>query len=1025
LARTFFHPGRLPLLVAWLFAGACSGAGRPDPGFSPDQGVLVAKPTGGFFVADPHHGGKAPRLRLLEIGWGRRVDVHDLGSDGRPSALPVLRDVVIGEHVLGDGVTMTLDTNPVTHETRLVLHRRHDFDDGSGLTFEELLAQATAGLSAVLPRHDDGSAPRPFSLVARDATLVLRFDDLLLDTPELEAALFEAVRLRTGYPPTTAATARIVFDPSHGGLADGRFRSTRVLVDLSVSEREAEESPYFLPVAPQGLPASSPLSDQGNASLHLVTRLDLAGGRSLRLTNLTGGGLLLEGPSEAATGDLVRAWRTGNARDLNAGFLLDLTAPRLVGSFEVELEGVRAAPAGPPGFAFEGELAFVSPCRFALRTGDTLEIGGELHELVTNPDAPDAAGRVTGLEFTRLARTPVTDPDALLGRARLLAPYRDEAQLPPACWLAFIPPASAPPGDGVSAASEVVLRFSEPMDPASFRAFDSFRVLRGPIPTLPVITAQDIVVGEVRAAANLQQFRLVPRLPLDNTGTREYRFELPLRVDGVRDLTGAPLVDTFEQAEFRLDARETPRASAGFALRFESEDELVPVGSPDVRGQIAYDVGAGGVLRPREPAFASYTADARVPLLSLMGFWPLGVQTPLTPLGSRMQMLWRYADFNWRVRDERFHNLDVLGLHWSPLAGRVVSDLYPLFEVRLAHTPWLPDEAPQSNGAPRYTLSGLPALGKFDDNVLGGPRGGQVIVHPRGLGYRIRPSDLFVSNSGTPLMPFPWNRAGAEPTTYTWRDTALLGRGGPRGTGVPLDIEVGDPLRLDTGIGSYYPTTKVASVGLPLLWEIRCYPTAAGLGFNSLDVLLGFPGWASPYWRVFSTGGIDTTGATVEVDPDLAQFPSGGFNPNSNPPGLPTPQVADNSFYVGQIDTVVRLSRAVTIWIDTGMTDPRYVAPVLEPRQQPDGTSVLPEFRSAHDFTPEAGASPFDAALLDPYGDFQEGSPVHAGDGDWSSDITRVNGARFLQVRFTFFNNIDAGLAPELDSFGVAYERGF
>ena len=987
--------------------------------------MLVAKPEGGFFVADAHQGGNASRLRLIEIGWGRRVDVHDLGPDGRPSVLPILRDVVIGEHVLSDGETTTLETNPVTHESRLILHRRHDLDDGSGITFESLLARATASLAALQPRNDDGSAPRPFSLVARDATLVLRFDDLLLDTPELSSALFEAVRLRSGYPPTTPAAARIVFDPSHGGLAEGRFRSTRVLVDLSISEREAEELPYFVPVAPQGLPASSPLTDQANASLHLVSRLDPAAGRNLRLTNLAGGGLIVEGPSEAATGDLVRAWRTGNARDQNSGFLFDLAAPRLVGAFAVEMEAVRAAPAGPAGFAFEGEFVFVSPCRFAPRAGDTLEIGGELHELLSTPVQPDADGRVTGLEFTRLSREPLADPDALLGRARLLAPYREEAQLPSACWLAFIPPASAPPGDGVAAESEVVVRFSEPMDPASFRAFDSFRVLRGPIPTVPVVTAQDIVVGEVRAAANLQEFRLAPRLPFDNTAGREYRLELAARLDGVRDLTGAPIARSFELAEFRLDPDEPPRGNAGFALRFASDDELVPVGRPDVRGQIVHDVGAGGVLRPREPVFASYTADASVPLISLMGFWALGVQTPLTPLGSRMQMLWRYADFNWRVRDERFHNMDVLGLHWAPLAGRAVSDLYPLFEIRLSHTPWLPDEAPQTNGAPRYPFSGLPGLGKFDDNVLGGARGGQVVVHPRGLGYRLRPSDMFLSNSGTPLLPFPWNRSGAPRTTYTWRDTALLERGGPRGAGVPLDIEVGDPLRLDTGIGTYYPNTKVASVGLPLLWEIRCYPTSAGLGFNSLDVMLAFPGWPSPYWRVFSTGGIDTSGQPVEVDPDLALFPSGGFNPNSSPPGLPTPQTADNSFYMGQIDTVVRLSRAVTIWIDTGTTEPRYVEPVMEPRLQPDGTSILPEYRGAHDFSPDSGLGPFDAALLDPYGDFLGGTVEHAGDGDWSPDIRSANGARFLQVRFTFLNNVDAGLAPELDSFGVAYERGF
>jgi len=1012
--------------LGWLAvcAAACSGRGSPDPGFSPSEGTLVAKPGGGFFLADTHFGGRASRLRLLEIGWGRLVDVHDVDAQGRPSATPVLRDVVIGEGVLSDGATMTLETHPVTHETRLILHRTRGVDDGSGLDFEELLVRATTSLAALRPKHDDGSASLPVSLVARDGTLLLRFDDLLADGPELERVIFEVVRLAIGYPPTTPLAVRTLFDPNHGGLAEGEFHSTRILIDLAVSEREAAELPYFVPAGPAGLPPSSTFTEQPNVSLHLVTRVDPASGRMLTLTNLAGRALLPEGPSEATTGDVVRAWRSGNASDLNGGFLLDLVQPSVVGTFEVVLENARDDPAGPTGFAFEAELVFASPCRFAPRAGDSLELGGELYELPESAGEPDNDGRVAGVRLTRLAATPLADPAALHGLGRLFAPYRDEAQLVPACWLTFIPPARDPPGRGISSDTQVVVRFSEPMDPASFRAFDSFRLLRGPVPTDPRVTATEIVVGEVRAAASLQEFRFLPRLPLDNVGQAEYRFELGSTLDGVRDLTGAGLRDSFQLAEFTLDPGELPQANAGFALRFQEDDELVPTGFADVRGQITYDFGSGGVLRPRATAFSSYTADRSVPVLSITGVWPLGVQTPLSPMGSKVQMLWRYADFNWRVRDERFHNMDVTGLYWSPLAGRLISDLFPLFEMRLGHSIWKPDEAPQQNGAPRYPFSGLPGIGEYEDNYLGGPRGGPVVVHPRGLGYRVRPADMVSAGTGTPLLPFPWNRSGAPPSSYTWRDTAILGTGDARGTGVPMDIEVGDPLRLDTGIGSYYPGGEVPSVGLPLLWEIRCYPTAAGLGFNSLDVLLMFPGWSTPNCRVFSTGGVDSSGQPVTKDPDLERFPSGGFNPNSSPPGAPTALVADNSYYVGQIDTVVRLSRAVTIWIDTGTIDPRYVDPVLEPRVQPDGTAVVPEFRGAHEISLDAGNAPFDAALLDPYGDFRPGTVEHLADGEWSPDIRAANGARFLQVRFTFVNNIAVGLSPELDSFGVAYERG-
>jgi hypothetical protein len=423
---------------------------------------------------------------------------------------------------------------------------------------------------------------------------------------------------------------------------------------------------------------------------------------------------------------------------------------------------------------------------------------------------------------------------------------------------------------------------------------------------------------------------------------------------------------------------------------------------------------ARGVLEPRRVASASYAVDRGVPLVSRMAFFGRGVQTPLSPLGSKLQALWRYCDFGWQVRDERFHNLDVVGMSWSPVGGQLIADFFPQFELRLSHARFIPDETFDQTFAPKYPSSGL--LGgpnRFDANQLEE----QTVVHPRGLGYRVRPTDLVLNASGTPLLGFPWNRSGVAPTRFTWRDTAVLARAGNGSPGVPLDIEVGPPTFLDQDEGGAGPPGRVPSIGLPLLWEVRCFPTSAGLGFNSLDIRLPVPGWPSPNYRAFSTGGIDQSGQPVSKDPDLELRPSGGFDPSSRPPGLPTPLSADSSLYVGAIDTVVRVSRAVTAWIDTGTLAPAYVPPVVEPREQPGTSSLLLEFRGA---TAAADAA-LDASRLDFYGDADPGLVELLGDGTWSSDIRAADGARFLQIRFTFLNDLEGELSPELDSVGIAY----
>jgi hypothetical protein len=771
-------------------------------------------------------------------------------------------------------------------------------------------------------------------------------------------------------------------------------------------------------VNPAGLPPGARNSPLANATLRIPTRIDPSSGRFVRLSNLAGRGLELSGPVDPASEDLVRAFRGGNAQDVNGGLLLDLTPPTLVGAFPLTIEAARAEPAGPDGFAFRVDLRFETPCQAAPRPGDTLALGGELYEVRAAAAAPDFDGRVADVALVSLARAPLAAPGALLGRARMLTPYRTTA-LDPGCWITFAPlPGSAPARD-VDSDVRVHLLFSEPMDPSSFRAFDTFRLLRGRDEGQPP-GAIDLVVGTIRVEPDLQEFSFVPRLPLANQTERDYRIELVAGIEGVRDLSGSLLSGSFARAGFVLSADQPAVRNAGFALRFASEDEVASPGAPDLRGQVERDEERG-FLTTRPAATASYSADRGVPLVNRMAGFGLGVQTPLSPLGSKLQMAWRYCDFGWRVRDERLHNIDVIGLSWSPLGGHLVADFFPLFELRLAHSRWVPDETAAQTQVPRYPASGLTGASEpFDANLLEHPDD-QAIVHPRGLGYRVRPSDLTQNLNGTPLLAFPWNRSGAPQTTFTWRDTAVVERWGRGSPGVPLDIEVGAPLFLDVNQGEVAGPGEVPSIGLPLLWEVRCFPTSAGLGFNSLDIVLPFVGWSTPNFRAFSTGGVDRTGRIVNKDPDLEERPSGGFNPNSNPPGLPTPLTADNSFYVGQIDTVIRVSRAVTVWIDTGTTAPAFVQPVVEPREQPGTSSILLEFRGADDIAIVPGDPGFDAAQLDYYGDIEPGLVTFHGDGTWRSDLSELDGTRFVQIRISFLNDLLGNLSPELDSIGIAY----
>ena len=148
--------------------------------------------------------------------------------------------------------------------------------------------------------------------------------------------------------------------------------------------------------------------------------------------------------------------------------------------------------------------------------------------------------------------------------------------------------------------------------------------------------------------------------------------------------------------------------------------------------------------------------------------------------------------------------------------------------------------------------------------------------------------------------------------------------------GLPSNPQVGP------GVAPMFPNPgpwgagNVPTIGLPLLWEIRCYPDDGALGLNQFDlgtvVLNG-----APSMRAFSNGGVATGGITVIKDPDLQTTATGGFNPTSTPPGFVTVGL-DNGFYLGQLNLVSRISRAHTIWFDTPTVNvPRYVEPLVHP----------------------------------------------------------------------------------------------
>lgn len=995
-------------ISALLTLGAPLGAQTAGRQENTALGLQRRPDGGGAFLLDPHRGGRARELRLEEVVYGRLVDVHALDASGRVDPMPILRDFLVGETVLGDGRDYLLYTSPVTQVTHLVVLRRRDGlgHPGSGRGFDELLREAEEAVVRVSPATPD--APR-FTAVPRNAAMGLRFSDLLEDDSEAALGLTEAVRIvdAQGHP----VPARVRFDPNHGGLSGGAFHSTRVLVDPSVSAFEAGQSQMPIQVNLAGLPEGS--ESGPDFVLLLPTRLDPGSGRFARLTNRAGQGLSV--PAGAL--DLRRAARTGSRQDAHGGYLIDVDPPHALGTLALQVSHAVVDPSGTPGFDFLVDWSFTTPCKVRPQLGDALEVNGLTLELVARGPEPSLAGAVLGARVHLAQAMPVA-PAALLGNGALAARLRRDLTDSP-CWFQVLPPPALPPGEGLATASEFRLRFSEPMDPSSLDPFGSFRAVRGDKPA----DAENTVVAAIQPSVDLTRADLVPTLPLAHEmgDPTAYRLEVQAGSAGPRDLAGNAL-RVGPVAKVRIASAEPSETSGGLVLRFSAPDEVPGTGA-DLRGNVFYDLAKGRV-RGRPAAFFSAPVDRTQPVPSLMIPFPSGVQSPLVPLGSKLHGVWRYCDAGWSVRDESKYDVDVVGIAYSPVGGVVISDFFPRFEIRLAHGRRLPDEKinPQVF-LPSFPASGLVgSFAPFDSNILDDPNGPQTVVHPATDGFTVSPADLFTSETGLPLLPFPINREPGPLASYTWRDTSVLAKGAPNGAGIPLAVETGDPLHLEPASGVIAPAGAVPSIGLPLLMEYRCYPSSLSLGLNAFDVSLAVNSSAFPSFRSYSSGGVSTSGQAVSRDPDLQTVPQGGFNPSSTPlPGAATPG-ADNVFFLGQLELAYRVSRAHSAWFDTGARAPDYAA-ILAAVEAGGASGVQVEFRGATSFEGTLGLEN-DATALDAYGELSSGEVRFLGDDPtWHASVDAIDGARFLQLRLSFVNDLDTGASPELDSLAIAFRR--
>ncbi len=1006
------------------------------------NGIGQDPATGLHFFVDANRSGQASEINLLGAFWGRLVDIYDF-NPATSETTRQFKDCVIGENIDSDIIDYRLDRNSITDaETLTILH------PAGSAAYLAAFQRIELQVQSVNPNGVNPPATANLSAIPRNAALVLKFDDLL-DSSRITP---ENVSVLTGYPPIQPYAARVIPNSSHGDLfdADGdgiaEFHSTRIVVDLRVSQSEAQLSSPPLPINSLGLQEAT-VADQPNVILRVPTQTAAMVGQLGILTNLRGFGIGFKfntpNDPESVTLDVVRSMRSSSAdlQDPNHGFLPDSLAPRVIGVQGVNVLSV--LPVGGTHFLFDA-LFDASVCAPQPRVGDELRIGAAVIAVVTQAGSAPSGGLITGVSVRLEVGSAA---NFLPGPAEYRMPFDPSIGLPPDCFVRFSPTPTQLPSQGVAPDSTITVRFSEPMDPASVSGLESLAVTRVTNAS-PIQLLGKTIVGTVQPSPDLREFTYTPVLPFERNplsfpAGEEYKLALLGGPNGVHSLSGQPLADSLPAFNFRLDPAALAFGSRGFVFNFNSADQDGN-GAPELRGQFLFDLSKG-TIRPRPVTRFSAVADSSQPVVGLMIPFTGPVQTPLSNLGSKMMSVYRYHDLGLGLVDDSTLNIDVEGLSWAPSIAPQV-DTFSHFRMAFCHSKFLPDEALDAFSLlPSFPSSGL--VKTFDGNQVDPVLDPLKIVHPKSKGYSVQPLDSFVSSTGTLMMPYPLNRGlpHSQFIRYTFRDTGLLAVGGPNGSGVETDI---NGIALGIPSVKFYGPNKVPSLGLPLLMEFRCYPDTGAFGLNGFKVDLALNSSARPAFRAFSTGGVLATGALYKVNPDEQPNATGGITAGGLPTG-PGSEI-DPMFYLGQADFVVRVNRVHTVWLDTLQFTAQFQPPIVEPPKslQPPGTEVIVALRGALTVTNGApspgGALPRnDATRYDPYGDpkaaavspplpfinFTEVFPLDQNglpDKTWKTNMALLNSGpggtapRFVQARITMFSNPNTLRVPEISAMGIA-----
>lgn len=762
--------------------------------------------------------------------------------------------------------------------------------------------------------------------------------------------------------------------------------------------------------------------------------------------------------------EIVRAVRSGGNTEVTGdpgnGFLLDLTPPRMVGSQVGVALGtpvflpVDATNPLPLTFTLPSIQFSSTTCAVGPRKGDIIAQTPFFAEVLED-NSVDASGAVNDLKV-RL----VVVPNGFLGPDQYIAsgqgPVQFRTAYDPAldagreaCFVEVSPTTGDinDPTNGIQPNSTFTIRFNEPIDSVPLEVFEGIALLRKD-PSLPdpdplvlnanTIQPTDHIPGEVQNDASLTRFTFRPTLPLTHVqGTVEtYWLRLQGGVRGPRDLAGNQIGALPPAIPFTVEMNADSELTSTRAMLFNRTDEEFPFADTAASGFIAqldrnewygnidFDTVAGRV-RPRSVVRSqSVISQDNDNVLASQMFNGNGTSLPLNPLGARTQFLWRYVDMNLPLQENGTlrgllplgsMDLDVEKMYLSPLGANPVFEEFPDFSVALSHSRITPDEVVDQNRNLTDPGSGMST--DYDGNTVSLSEDPPFIVSPRERGYTISPGNLSVAADGTVLVPLPQNEGlpVEQYSTYTYRSTAIDARGGSNGAGAPLAritqligqgpimplIIAGIPdCQQPGGINPLFPSPQVRTVALPLMVDIKCYPSngtstqnqfahawAHIVPFSNPQVSTNLPGF-----RAFTSGGSNQANALILVDPDSETLANGGFDPTSTPPGAGIGGI-DNFVYYGAIDFVTRVSRMHSIFYpardasvgpdvtpedlnDLTVSSPVYSVPIVIPAQQPVGTEIQFEYRAAIGILTDVNdAETFETTWagpysMDPYGDF-------------------------------------------------------